>query len=514
LYLRRDLHIITPLIGGKDFKIMRTGILKGLCFVLLGCAVGGALGASGASLAPNEARFAPGELREDFARMYSGLRAAHFDLYAFTPKRELDRRYAEVLNKIDRPMTRLEAKVLFELFAAEVRMGHTRIDSPTAEWNAYRKSGGKGFPLAIRIVDGRVYVAENLSGLDAIRPGDEITRLNGLSMPSWLERTERHVSAETSYMADSIMEYDFAIYLWVELGAVDAFDIVTHRGSSPEQSTHLPARSSGEMEAAREVQAPGLDLENPLRDAQVLDGSVAYLRPGPFYNAEAKTGADEWDVSSFREFIDHAFDEFLAAGASRLIIDLRGNPGGDNLFSDVMVSWFATEPFRFASQFKIKVSAESIGANAARIAEDAEAAGPVSRQFADLYARSRIGDVVDFAIPEASPRAGKRFEGKVFVLIDRQSYSNAVAVAALVQDYRFGVIVGEATSDMATTYGAMEQFALKHTGLKVGYPKARLVRPNGDLRSRGVMPDIPIRVPIVQSPRDEVLQEAIAIARR
>jgi peptidase S41-like protein len=499
---------------------MRTKILRRLCGALLGIAMGCASGASGASGAGDAsptvkvASFAPEELRADFAQMYRGLESAHFDLYAFTPKSELDRRYAQVLEKIDRPMTKLEAKVLFELFAAQVRMGHTRIDSPTAEWNAYRKNGGRGFPLSIRIVDERVYVAGNLSGLDAIRPGDEITRLNGQPMSSWLERTERHVSAETSYMAHSLMEYDFAIYLWVELGAADAFDIVTRRGASPVRSTHLPARSSEEMEAARRLQPPGLDLESPLRDAKLLDGGVAYLRPGPFYNAEAKTGADEWDVSSFREFIDRAFDEFLKAKASRLIIDLRGNPGGDSLFSDVMVSWFATGPFRFASQFKIKVSAESVAANAARIANDAEAAGPVSRQFAGLYARSRIGDVVDFAIPESSPRAGERFEGKVFVLIDRQSYSNAVSVAALVQDYRFGVIVGEATSDMATTYGAMEQFALRHTGLLVGYPKARLVRPNGDLRSRGVTPDIPIRVPVVQSPRDEVLQQAIAIARR
>jgi hypothetical protein len=378
---------------------MRTGILRGLCGALLGIAVS-ASGASGASLPANEARFASEELRADFTQMYRGLKAAHFDLYAFTPKRELDRRYAQVLGTIDRPMTKLEAKVLFELFAAEVRMGHTRIDSPTAEWNAYRKNGGKGFPLSIRIVDGRVYVAKNLSGLDAIWPGDEIKRLNGQSMLSWLKRTERHVSAETSNMAHSLMEYDFAIYLWVELGAADAFDIVTRRGGSPARSTHLPARSSEETEAARRLQAPSLDLENPLREAKLLDGGVAYLRPGPFYNADAKTGADEWDVSSFREFIDHAFYEFLEAKASRLIIDLRGNPGGDNLFSDVMVSWFATSPFRFASQFKIKVSAESVAANTARIAHDAEAAGPVSRQFADLYARSRIGDLVDFAIPD------------------------------------------------------------------------------------------------------------------
>ena len=494
---------------------MRTGLLKGFCGALLGIAMGasGGRAACAATLPANEPRLAPEQLRADFAQMYRGLQAAHFDLSAFTPKPKLDRGYAQVLEKIDRPMTRLEAKILFELFAAQVRMGHTRVDSPTPEWNAYRKNGGKGFPLSIRIVDDRVYVAGNLSGLDAIRPGDEITRLNGQAMRSWLERTERHVSAETSYMAHSLMEYDFAIYLWVELGAVDAFDIVTRRSNSPAQSTHLPARSSEEMEAARRLQPPGLDLESPLREAKLLDG-VAYLRPGPFYNAEAKTGADEWDVSGFRQFIDHAFDEFIEARATRLVIDLRGNPGGDNLFSDVMVAWFATRPFRFASQFKIKVSEESVAANAARIADDADAAGPISRQFADLYGRSRIGEVVDFAIPEAAPRAGTRFEGKVFVLIDRQSYSNAVAVAALVQDYRFGTIVGEATSDMATTYGAMEQFTLQHTGLKVGYPKARLVRPNGDLRARGVTPDFAITVPILQSPGDEVLQQAIAIARR
>ena len=490
--------------------MMRFGVFSALFGILLSITVR----ASAASPPPDQTVFSPAELRADFAQMYRSLEAAHFNLYAFTPKGELDKRYAQLLGQINRPMTRFEAKILFEQFAAGVRMGHTRVDSPTTDWNAYRKNGGKGFPLQIRIADERVYVAQNLSGLDAVQPGDEITRLNGQAMAHWLKRTERHVSAETFNMAHSLMEYDFAIYLWVELGAADGFDIETRSTSSAARHLHLPARTSEEMEAARLKQPAVLDLENPVREAKLLDRGVAYLRPGPFYNSEAKTGADEWDVAGFRDFIDQAFEGFLQAGATRLIIDLRGNPGGDNLFSDVMVSWFATRPFRFASQFKIKVSAESIAANAARIEHDAAAAGPVSREFADLYARSRIGDVVDYPIAQALPRAGKRFDGKVFVLIDRQSYSNTVAVAALVQDYQFGVIVGEATSDMATTYGAMEQFALNHSGLLVGYPKARIVRPNGDLRARGVTPDIAIRVPIVQSPGDEVLQQAVAIASR
>jgi hypothetical protein len=494
---------------------MRLRVTRAICgLVLLSLAAAVAAAAKPAPGSPAEQTFfSPEDLRADFAQMYRGLKSAHFDLYAFTPRRQLDKRYAQLLRQIDRPMTLLQAKVLFELFAAEVRMGHTRVDSPTAEWNEYRSKGGGGFPLPIRIADGRVYVAENLSGLDAVKPGDEICSLNGRPIAYWLQRTERHVSAETSALADSIMEYDFPIYLWVELGAASGFDLIF--GSDPAaRPVYLPARTAQEMQAARAAQPAALDLDTPAREAKLLEHGVAYLRPGPFYNSEAKTGADEWDVSGFRQFIDRAFEEFVRAGSERLIIDLRGNPGGDNLFSDVMVAWFANRPFRFASQFKIKVSAESIAANAARIAHDAAAAGPVSREFAELYARSHIGAVVDFPIPQSQPRSGQRFGGQVFVLIDRQSYSNAVAVAALVQDYQFGVILGEATSDMATTYGAMEQFALAHTRMQVGYPKARIVRPNGDLRARGVTPDIAIRVPIVQSPRDEVLQEALAIASR
>jgi hypothetical protein len=467
----------------------------------------------GVCLAADSRLYTPAELRADFAQMYRQLQEAHFNLYAFIGKRELDRQYQAALAQLNEPMTELAAKTRFELFAARVRMGHTRLTSPMPDWQRYRAGAGKGFPLRIRIVSGRSYVSENLSGVAAIKRGDEILELNGIPMRQWLARTERHVSAETLYMAHSLMEYDFAIYVWLELGAAQTFDIVVRDERAGRTRMQIPARSSAEMDAARALQPPALDLETPMREAKMLDGRIAYLRPGPFYNVEAKAEVEEWDVSGFRTFIDHAFETFDRAGAERLIIDLRGNPGGDNLFSDVMVAWVASCPFRFASEFKIKVSAESVAANAERIAHDAAAAGPISQKFADLYAHARLGDIVDFDIPPAYPRPEGRFRGKVYVLIDRQSYSNAVAVAALIQDYRFGIVLGEETSDMATTYGAMEQFPLPHTGLMVGYPKARIVRPNGDLRTRGVTPDIRIRIPIVQDPSDVVLQRAVVIAK-
>jgi hypothetical protein len=459
-----------------------------------------------------ERLYTPAELRSDFSQMYRQLQDASFDAFAYTPKRQLDGFYAQAFAQFDRPMNRFQAKIAFEKFAAKLKMGHARVESPAGDWREYLDKGGKQFPLAIRVVDGRVFVADNLSGVDSLRPGDELLAMNGQSMSRWLERTEGHVSAESKYMADSLMEYDFSMYLWVELGEQQGFELQVRRAGSAPYRVHVSARTSTDMAAARTVQGPMLDLDHPMREAKMLAEGVAYLRPGPFYNADAKTAADEWNVSAFRAFIDGAFESFARAHAKRLLIDLRGNPGGDNLFSDVMVTWFATRPFRFASAFKVKVSAASVKANADRIAQDAVAAGAVSRQYADLYARARNGDVMDFDIPLADPDPEHHFDGKVFVLIDRQSYSNTVAVAATVQDYQFGTILGEPTSDLATTYGAMEQFVLPITGLSVGYPKARIVRPSGDLRPKGVSPDRVIRIPVVQTPSDEVLDEARKMA--
>jgi hypothetical protein len=483
-----------------------------LAALLAGVSLAAQPQAAGGALS-DEPSFSAAQLRADLKQMYRELKAAHFDLYAFTPKPDLDRRYQEAHAALNRPMTRFQAQTQFELFAAAVRMGHTRVDSPVSEWQRYRQNGGKAFPLQLRVSDGRAYVTQNLSGVEALQPGDELTSIDGESMRAWLARTERHVSAETRYMADSLMDYDFAIYLWIERGAVEAFNLEARRGTAAARRVRVPARTAAEMDAARVLQPPALDLENPLREAKLLGAGLAYLRPGPFYNAEAKTGTEEWDVSGFQHFIDEAFAGFAAAGSERLIIDLRGNPGGDNLFSDLLVSWIATRPFRFASQFRVKVSEQSIAANASRLAHDAAAAGPISRKYAQLYAQARTGQIVEFEVPLAQPRAGERFTGKVFVLVDRHSYSNAVAVAALLQDYKFAAVLGEPTADMATTFGAMEQFPLANTGLLVGYPKARIVRPNGDLRARGVTPDILIRTPVVQSPSDQVLLEAAAIAR-
>jgi hypothetical protein len=462
--------------------------------------------------APAEKLYTIVEARSDLDEMYRRLQADAFDLYAFTPKSDLDRRCRQIEAGIDRPMTRFDLGVRFQLLAAAAHQGHARVEGVYAAWADYRKAAGKAFSLTIHILAGRVYITRNLSGLADLKPGDRISAIDGEPVSRWLERTRRHISAETAYMADSILDYDFPMYLWVEIGARDSFRLSVKPAKGPAFDVKLPALTEPEMAANAAGQPPALDLEHPLRDARILANGVGYLRPGPFYNEAAKTGADEWDVAAFRRFIDAAFQDFNAKGVRRLIIDLRGNPGGDSLFSDVMVSWFADRPYQFFSSFTLRASADAVAANRGRIEDDAAAAGPISQRFAALYAATKPGEIAEFTLPPSLPNPTGKFHGAVFALIDRQTYSNAVAVAATIQDEGFGKILGQPTADTATTFGAMEHFTLPVTGLVVGFPKARIVRPNGDRRSRGVMPDRAIRFPIGESPEDAVLQSAARIA--
>lgn len=462
---------------------------------------------TGAGVA-EEKRFAPSDVRAEFQDLYARLKASHFNLFVRRPQGEYDALYRQMLASFDRPMTGFEIRVRFQRFMAFGRIAHSRIDFPSEVFGAYRDGKGKIFPLGIRFARGRPFIAKDAGGARVALEGREIVALNGTPIDPWIERLGANVSADNPYMMQALLENRLPALLWLELGAADRFTLRS-RAADGTFDTVVPARTREEIRAASAQKAGVLALDWDARVFKMMANGVGYMRPGPFYNNDPNA-TDIWDVTAFRAFIDGSFETLMKERARSLVVDLRDNPGGDNSFSDIMVQWFATKPFRFTSRFEIKVSEAAIAANAKRLTpNDADS---ISAKFAAAYAKAKIGDVIPFDIPIVGPRAGVRFGGRVFILINRHSYSNTVMVAALAQDYRFATIVGEETSDLASTYGAMEQFTLPLTGIEVGFPKAHIVRPSGDTAARGVVPDIAIETPIIEGADDPVLRHAVEIA--
>ncbi|MCQ8186451.1 S41 family peptidase [Parvularcula maris] len=462
------------------------------------------------AFAEGEAALSPEELRADLDQLYQGLQAAHYDLYARQSEEAYDRLYSELREALNVPMKPSEALFVFQRFAAFGHIAHARVEGTGEVYGRYRDGGGKALSIYPRIRDGRVFVTQSYT--DGVAPGDEILAINGEPMSVWIERLSRNVSADNDYLAATLLELTFPMNLLTETGPVGSMTLSV-RSESGDTKDIVAATIDAETQAARIAEAddPWFTFNGYARKAEMLEGGVAYLQPGPFYGIE--NPQNPWDPSAFHAFIDESFETFLEADAEALLIDLRQNPGGDNSFSDHMIAWFADEPFKFASSFAIRSSEQSMASNQARIDLNPGSEEGISGDLARGYEATPFGETFTFDLPFARPRRGSQFEGPVFVLVDRYSFSNAVNVAALVQDYGFAEVMGEETSDLATTYGAMETFTLDHSGLTVGYPKAMIVRASGDLSDRGVVPDTFIRGPNFAT-SDVVLERTVEVIRQ
>ncbi len=446
----------------------------------------------------------PEQLKSDFSSLYQTLQAAHADLYAHRSKQEYDALFTRMLEALTEPLSLFDAQVTFQRFVAYGNVAHARIEFPGAVYQRFRERGGHSFPIYLRIVDGRAYVGEDYSNSKQINLGDEIISLDNQPMPDWLQRVRRHISADSNYIADSLLEFTFPAYLWLELGEKEHFDISLKKGNGQLIKLRIDAVTQTQQQERSQNNSALFSLSSTAREAKLLKNNIAYLRPGPFYHVEDPDSL--WDNTGFIQFIDSAFGQFIDARSPALIIDLRANPGGDNSFSDHMIAWIANEPFRFSSAFLIRSSDAAAASNQARLDTNPGGTSSVSRSFAEKYATVPRGEMFEFDIPFAQPHEGKRYDGKVYVLINRHSYSNAVNVAAIFQDYQLGTVVGEKTSDLATTYGAMESFTLPESGISVGFPKAHIIRPSGNKTADGVTPDWVIPTPITAMEHDTVLQ--------
>lgn len=394
-------------------------------------------------------------IRADFKQLYETLQERDPELFVHLDKAHYDSLYQETLNAMEGEESLFEVAKRFQRFVAAGGVSRARIDANYAAYADYLGKGGKAFPLALKLVHGRYYVAENDSGLKSIRRGEEVFALNREPIRTVFARAEKNLSADTPYMAHTQLESDFPMALWLDLGPSADHVELTFARKRVLFHKRVPFLGEAEMKANAKSQRPVLELDGHTRKARVI-GDVAYLRPGLFRNLRGRL-----DDTEFSDFLDKAFDGFQVREARTLLIDLRDDPGGGDDFAADLVARFARKPFR--------------------LHED----GPLIEPHPELH-----------------------FDGKTYVLINRNSYSACVVVAAAVQDQHLATLIGEKTADLATNQTATETFKLEKSGLVVAYPTATMTRPAGDASPRSVIPDLLIDTPVIEDPDDPVLHQA------
>lgn len=432
-------------------------------------------------------QFSKAEILSDLAYLKKSLKETHFNLYAYTTKEAFNRNYHKVRQNIKKDsFTSLDAKKIFQQVVSAVKNGHTRVPFPIPEYIAYAQNGGTLFPIEVAIEDGKALVRKNWSSNPNIKTGSELLSINGKQIKKVFENVYPQISAERLYFKHAQLEnLSLPRFYWLAYGEQESYEVEILVNGQRLKYTLKPINAIEDFEMRRE------DILKHDRHLSFLKKATAYIRPGDFGG----------DLELFKHFIDSAFVEIKNKNSENLIIDLRNHSGGDDAFGDYLVSYIADQPFKWASRFQLKTSKA--------LKEHTRKHQDTIQTYWQSVLSHKDGEIYDYEFDNYRPQpSSKRFKGKVYVLVNRQSYSQSTVTASQIKDYGWGTVVGEETAEFPNLFASIYSYTLHKTGIKVEVSKGKIERVSGIDNGRGLMPEIEIKDHLLDD-KDEILEKLL-----
>jgi C-terminal processing protease CtpA/Prc len=153
----------------------------------------------------------------------------------------------------------------------------------------------------------------------------------------------------------------------------------------------------------------------------------------------------------FERFLEASFTTVQEKNITNLIVDLRGNDGGDPAYAAAVLSYL------------------------------------VSREI--IYFKQSVYGYKPLKRPvRLSPLS---FRGKLFVLMDGGCFSTTGHLLSLLKFHKFGVLVGEESGGSYRCYGCPKSYTLANTGINLDCQRCVFdTDVAGFAANQGVLPDI------------------------
>jgi len=418
-----------------------------------------------------EPTFTAAQLRADLQEIDKALHEMPADLSHSVDERDLARAIRELDVKLENtpPLTRDEAWREFAALNPLLADGHLFIGFVDwrADVRAHLANGGSLFPFEVDVSPGcglnvrRILYSSYLPP----RAHADIRAVNGIPSGEICETLMARVHGDTRAFRADLLSRRFWFFYWKVFGAPNAYAISFKSAGAIQLdgslqsfigSTSLPELLAGEQEFRRQF-----DVEFVADDSSGKNASTAILHLRTF----AWPNKDE-----VLAFTKQAFESFKRQHIEKLIIDLRDNGGGnDDQWIEGVMPYVATKRWRTASSFRKRVVTP------------------------DAAKGEKVGDVVDGQMEtwfEPQPENPLHFGGEVYVAVGPGTYSSAVVMATVFQDFGFGKVIGSGNSVRANQSGGTRRTTLTNTGLIVVTPRFVLKRPSGAAQPAFLSPDI------------------------
>lgn len=468
------------------------------------------LGAAAAALAPNAWAEPLGDLSGDVAILRDAYETLHPGLYRYNTPREQGARFDALARAWSHPQTRAEAYLSLSRFLTAVKCGHTYANfyNQSDEVQAELFDAQRLLPFQFAWIDDRMVVLANQSRDPRLERGAEVLGIDGHSTPRILRALMAYARADGSNDAKrrALLEVrGFDRY--------ETFDVFYGLLFRPGASVRLRVRPPG-ASRAETFDVATIDLATrrslliaePEGDTAVW--TLAYPRP-----QSALLTMPNWALYNsawnWRGFLDQSFADIAARGITRLIVDIRGNEGGNDC-GDLVAARLTDAPIAregYARRTRYRQTPDRLN------------------QYLDTWDRS-FRDWGEDAVPRADgfydlrgetdadliEPLGPRFRGQVDVLIDSQNSSATFQFASCIKTNRLGRLIGAPTggNQRGINGGAFFFLRLPASGLEADVPLIGRF-PMTPKPDAGLLPDVTIELTRadIAAGRDAALEFAL-----
>lgn len=385
-------------------------------------------------------QFSQAELQADFLQFRRLLEENHCCLYEYSSRAKMDSLFDLSYNRISDSMRMEEFFRLLAPITAGIGCMHTATWMPG---RFFSQQAENMFPLQVRLIDNYLVVTGSYNDTAEVPGGSIILEINGMPATTIVERLRTIASADAfnPWFKDAQLTRRFSMFYASYFGFPDKYEVTY---ALPGRKTSATATlTPAAVDEVRKVVFAHFSGP-PLRMDIIEEKSTAVMTIETFIYYDK--------VDYFRHFMDSSFLVIKEKGIRNLILDLRGNGGGDPFCAVILLSYLEKKPVPY---------------------------------FAEPYGR-----YADLALPV--PLAGNHFTGNLYTLVDGSCGSTNGHFCALLSYHRIGRFIGTPTgSTYKCNAGRQTEFRLDNTQFIITAARSTYsAAVEGMDKRRPIMPDI------------------------